>query len=291
VKGAGASIDALCDRVLNVPAGGAVHYSPIGEHVLILTGSFAHVASEAPGFSSRGSVRETQMSLWVPTIATDPQTEQSVSLCMFVPYIFVDNPMSLLGGREDFGYAKAMGQFEPPAALGATVTLSAFGGDFAPENQAAWHPLIELQGPSSGASDTPGESGGAWQSGPELVELISGAAAGGDPRAGELEPIGGLVQALFDGRVQQVFLKQFRDAGSADDTCYQAVVEAPAQISNVRWCPSVTEWTVTIHPLDSQPIAKELGISDQTTRLTYQLDFDMTVGTGTVIGPAPPHTS
>ncbi|MGH2864997.1 MAG: hypothetical protein ACRDJX_07070, partial [Solirubrobacteraceae bacterium] len=116
----------------------------------------------------------------------------------------------------------------------------------------------------------------------------AGAGAGAGPAAGELGLIASLLEALLDGRVRQVFLKQFRDAGAADTACYQAVVEAPAQISNLRWCPSLSEWTITIHPLDSHPIANELGVADQTTRLTCQLDFDMTVGAGTVVSPAPP---
>jgi len=68
-----------------------------------------------------------------------------------VPYIFVDNPMSYLGGREDFGYAKAMGQFQPPSALGTRITLDAFGGDFATGNQASWLPLLEIEEPQAAA--------------------------------------------------------------------------------------------------------------------------------------------
>jgi hypothetical protein len=282
LEGASAPLTALCERMLNVPAAGACHYSPIGEHVLILTGSFGYVASQAPGFSERGSVRETQLSVWVPIRATTSSPE-STSLCMLVPYIFVDNPMSLLGGREDFGYPKAMGQFEPANALGENVALSAFGGDFAPSNEAAWHPLLELAGPHGVSAPLPAAS---WKSGAELVELLAdGSDAGADGAAGELGLIKSLIEALLSKSVQQLFLKQFRDAGSADTACYQALVEAPVQVSNVRWCPSIEEWALTIHPLDSHPIGPELGLGNQRTRLSYRLEFDMSVGTGTIISP------
>ncbi len=280
-EGAHTALTALCDRMLNGPAGGACHYAPIGEHVLVLTGSFGSVASQAPGFNERGSVRETQLSLWVPTLATTT-SPKATNLCMLVPYIFVDNPMSLLGGREDFGYPKAMGQFEPQSALGSTVTLTAFGGDFAPGNQAAWHPLLELVGPRSAGADASAERED-WKTGAELAGLIGDGSATG---TAELGLIRSLIEALLDHTAQQVFLKQFRDAGSADTACYQAVVEAPVQISNVRFCAATDEWALTIHPLDSHPIGPELGLSNQSTRLTYQLEFDMTVGTGTIVSPA-----
>lgn len=285
-KGTSAPLTALCERMLNVPAAGACHYAPIGEHVLFLTGSFDYVASTAPGFSERGSVRETQLSLWVPTLATTTSPKGS-SVCMLVPYIFVDNPMSLLGGREDFGYPKALGQFEPASALGTTVALSAFGGDFAPSNQAAWHPLLKLEGPQRtvGVHGAAGAEG--WKTGEELVRLLAdGLTTGAVADATELGLIKSLLEALLDGRAQQVFLKQFRDVGSADSACYQAVVEAPVQVSNLRFCPAIDEWALTIYPLDSHPIGPELGLSNQTTRLTYQLDFDMSVGTGTIVSPS-----
>jgi hypothetical protein len=281
-KGTSAPLTALCERMLNVPAAGACHYAPIGEHVLVLTGSFGSVASAAPGFSERGSVRETQLSVWVPTLATTTSPKAS-SVCMLVPYIFVDNPMSLLGGREDFGYPKAMGQFEPPSALGAKVALSAFGGDFAPGNQAAWHPLLELQGPQTDAADASAEED--WKTGAELAQLIGDGSAGPDAAASELGLIRSLIEALVDHTAQQVFLKQFRDVGSADTACYQAVVEAPVRVSNVRFCACVDDWTLTIHPLDSHPIGSELGLANQSTRLTYKLDFEMSVATGTILSP------
>lgn len=288
VDGVEASLNALCEKMLNGPADGAAHYTPIGEQLLILTGCFARVTSQAPGFSERGSARETQLSLWVPTCATYPQTspKEGVNLCMVVPFIFVDNPMSLLGGREDFGYPKAMGQFAPTDALGTVVTLAAFGGDFAPTNQAAWCPLLELEGPQSAAARDAQEG---WKSGPELVQLFSDRAGDAGPTAAatDLTLIGSLIEALLDGRAQQVFLKQFRDADSADTACYQAVVEAPVRVSNVRWRPSLHEWTLTIDHLDSHPIDTELGVKSQTTRLTYELDFDMSVGIGTIVAPPP----
>ncbi len=286
LKGKSTSIVDLCERVLNQPAAGSAHYTPVGEHVLLLTGSFARIASQAPGFGARGSIKETQLSLWVPALANNPNTSppQSDSLCMFVPYIFVDNPMSYLGGREDYGYPKALGQFEPHSGLGATISLNAYGGDFAASNQAEWRQLLKIEGPKATAAAV---AGGAWKTGPELAALL-GEAAG--PTAAVQSPailglIWSLIEDLLEERGQQIFLKQIRDAGAADVACYQALVEAPVEVSNVQWRPSFSEWKLTVKHLDSHPIAADLGVESQTTRLTYEIKFDMNVGTGTIVAP------
>jgi hypothetical protein len=289
-EGTDAALSALCEKMLNVPAAGGALYSPIGRHVLVLTGSFAKVASQAPGFSERGSVRETQLSIWVPARASYPQRDPAdrESLCMLVPYIFVDNPMSYLGGREDFGYAKAMGQFQPPSALGTRITLDAFGGDFATGNQASWLPLLEIEDPQAAAgSHAALVASEEWKSGSELAALLGGGADPSDT-AGAIASLGllrDLLEGLFQGRTRQVFLKQFRDGGAAEQACYQALVEAPAQVENVRWRPSLREWKLTVNPLDSHPIAADLGLESQATRLSFDVAFDMTVATGTIVAP------
>ena len=62
-----------------------------------------------------------------------------------MPYIFVDNPMSYLGGRETYGYAKTMGRFSPESGLGEAVSLQAYGGNFGRDEGAAWRDFLELE--------------------------------------------------------------------------------------------------------------------------------------------------
>ena len=291
-------IDALCERMLNVPADGAVEYMPLGHHVLMLTGSFGQVSSLAPGFEGMGFVEETQISLWVPLAAGHRDGARFVPdrLCMAVPYIFVDNPMSYVGGREDYGYPKSMGRFDPSNGLGDPLQIQAYGGNFAPGNQAGWHPLLELARVSANAA-TVTAPGGAdvevpetrWHGAQDLVALLRQPPADGTAPCvwPDIAFIEELVKDLAHGRARQVFLKQFRDAASAGSACYQAVIEAPIQVSGISWRPSLHEWQVTVHPLDSHPIADDLGVSTQTTRLTFELGMDMIVDPGVIVAPNP----
>ncbi len=285
-------IDALCERMFNVPAAGAVEYRPLSNHVLLLVGSFGHVASLAPGFDALGSVEETQLSLWVPLAAGHRDGEEFVAdrLCMAVPYIFVDNPMSMAGGREDLGYPKSMARFDPSSGFGELVQVQTFGGDFAPGNRAAWVPVLELAHASAngGAVAAAEETAqAAWHAAEDLARHLLRHGESGDSQHAQpdMALFKDLAGDLLHKRARQVFLKQFRDAEAVGGACYRAVVEAPIQVTSANWRPSPHEWQVTVHPIASHPIAGDLGLSTQTTRLAFELELDMVVDPGVVVAP------
>jgi uncharacterized protein with NAD-binding domain and iron-sulfur cluster len=285
-------IDALCDRMFNAPAAGAVEYRPLTNHVLLLVGSFGHVASLAPGFDGLGSVQETQLSLWVPVSAGHREGETFVAdrMCMAVPYIFVDNPMSYAGGREDLGYPKSMARFEPSSGFGDRVQVQAFGGDFAPGNQATWVPVLELARASAdGRQPAPAEqtAQAVWHAAEDIAHHLLHPAEHRDSQGAGLDMalFRDLAGDLLHKRARQVFLKQFRDAETVGRACYRAVVEAPIHVTSAKWRPSPHEWQVTVHPLGSHPIADDLGVGTQATRLAFELEMDMVVDPGVVVAP------
>ena len=135
-----------------------------------------------------------------------------------VPYIFVDNPMSYLGGREAYGYAKTMGRFSPGDGLGGQVKLEAFGGDFGRDEGAGWQPFL---GDRRGRRGAEAESDGAVEGPEALVRQLTAGAV-------DLGLAADLMTDMFLGRqVGQVFLKQFRDAADGTRSCYQSVVGGP----------------------------------------------------------------
>ncbi len=300
LKGDDAKIKDLCRRTLSVPTGCDVEYEPLTDYVLMLAGSFGGVSSMARGFNKWGSVREAQLSLWVPLAAGQREASGFVvdRFCLSVPYMFVDNPLSYAGGREVYGYPKAMGRFSPSGGLGDRVQLEAFGGAFGPSNQAGWAPLVELaQVHPRGAAPKVAATAGAakadtdadaetWRGADELVAHLVKA-------SGEREPpflalgvaLKQLVEEVLNGRASQVFLKQVRDSEIAGEACYQEIVEARVQVTKTSFRRAFKEWRVTINPLDSHPIETDLGIKNQTTRLTFELMFDMTIQPGVVLPP------
>lgn len=282
VKGEANLIEQFVERVLNVPAEGAVRYSPIiGEYLLLQTGSFGSVVSEAPGFQGTGFVEEAQISLWVPVWSETREEGGGYrlhSLGMACPFIVVDNPLSLVGGREDYGYPKTLGRFDPATGVGDPLTVEVFGGDYSPTEKAGWHTLFQISGEAAPAAA------------PQWIPLEDAAAHITDDLLGlelpDLELIKKILALLTGKETVQVFLKQFRDTARAGAACYQAVVEAPLEFLSSSVAPALQTWTIAIDALDSHPIARELGVApSQTVRFCLDVRMDMLVEPGQVVAP------
>jgi uncharacterized protein with NAD-binding domain and iron-sulfur cluster len=304
LEGDANAIAELVDRMFNVPSGSGVEYRSFGSHVMMMMGNFARISSLTPPFDRWGSVGESQASLWIPVLAGRDLGGIFVAerLLMAVPYVFVDNPMSYLGGREDYGYAKVMARFDPVAGLGDHVSMQVFGGDFGKTQGADWRELIELT--SGGASRTPQQR--PQQSGTmPLVELLIGGqnqlAQGQDVVLANMTLTSGLIDDLFAGRMTQIFLKQFRDTADGTRACYQAVVEAPIQIKRISYALTERDWSFVLHPLDSHPIDHELGVTSQPAAIALDMQIDFVLENGVEVGrvtagaapvtrlPSPPH--
>lgn len=219
LKGDINAIKALCDKVLNTPfaepgppcwqlgpfgfgrrPASQWVYEPFSDAVLLFSGRWEGLM--AMPRAGMGSASEDQVSLWVPLRARNERTREE-SFCMMVPYMFVDNPMSLLNGREDYGYQKALARFpQSPLNAESSVTVCAFGGEFGKTSVAGWQDVMKVQR----LAGIPG--GGA----PQPVDPGPGGEQSTAPAA-EPFPVQRLIEMLERG-VDQVFLKQFRDAGT-----------------------------------------------------------------------------
>jgi hypothetical protein len=279
-------IEALVARTLSQPAAGAVEYRALDHHVLLLIGAFDRVSSTTPPYDDWGFVREVQVSLWIPVVAGSAEgTEfEADRLVLAVPYMLVDNPMSYLGGREDYGYAKTMGRFYPES-LADHMRVEAFGGQFSKGADAGWRPLLEV---APGAPHGGGVLDRAVRGIGDLVshlshDLLHPNLDSEIVHLGYKLPVQ-LVKDTLAGRSRQLFLKQFRDSGDGTRACYQAVIEAPLQVRHASWKPSFREWDVTIHDLDSHPITAELGVASQTVPLAFDIDLEFVVDNGVEVG-------
>ena len=66
--------------------------------------------------------------------------------------MWVDNPLSLAGGREIYGYNKNQGLIELPGegAAAGSLKVQAYGGNYGGGDPADWKPLIEVTPASPG---------------------------------------------------------------------------------------------------------------------------------------------
>ena len=118
-------VQQLCDRVLAQPTGGALRYRvPRLAPVILTFGTIAGLRSLHPDHSNRGSASEPEAAIWVPTIGQRFQDGRYVDehLAIFMPYIWVDDPIAFASGREVYGFAKTQGWMrrlpDPRTALG-----------------------------------------------------------------------------------------------------------------------------------------------------------------------------
>jgi hypothetical protein len=273
-------IAALCDKVFAGPTRDAVRCRPLSHWLMVTWGRIGRVDSMTPPYDRRGGVKEPQVAIWVPVAVHDP-TSARERFAMFIPYLWLSNPMSLATGRELFGYPKSGGVPEfPDGGEGPqTWKLSVFGLDYGAGNLADWgQPLLEVvQGDSvEGADDELGS----------LLEVAKHAAGdlfGGSDVIDDLE-VGWIVaEDVARDRLPNVFLKQFRSVQDGLRASFHQVTQADYEITKLSARPVLREHKLTVHKLDSHPVTAELGLDDQTLGPAYRVEMDFDVGWGHVL--------
>jgi hypothetical protein len=280
LKGESARIKSLCDRVLNVPAEEKIKYEPLGPYVVMMVGSFAEQTSRAKDFLNRGYAAETALVFWVPLLATDP--DGGTRLCLAAPYVFVDNEMSLLCGREDFGYAKTLANFHPKTGSGEKVKVEAFGGDFEPGSKAEWYEVLNIAETAAPLPVPPLPVPVVWDTPKNVATALLLAAGATKATAAQVLK---LVQELIEEKARHVFLKQFRDAELAGKACYRYVVEAPLAFTELSVRVLFGEWHVDVTSLKSHPVTDDLGVAEQSTNLAFELKMNMLLSAGKEVAP------
>jgi hypothetical protein len=284
LKGDLAVIGSLCDKVLNKPfetsgeptltigpfsfgrrAASPYTFEPLSDVVLLFAGAW-HGLRSLPVLGA-GSANEEQVSLWIPVKRRNLRTGEE-SICMIVPYMFVDNPMSLLNGREDYGYQKAFAFFggHEKHAYPGEEGVRAFGGLTGTNNVAAWLDVMKVVPVGSAGPPADADPGSGTPSGqPFSIEV--------------------LIEILENG-VDQVFLKQFRDAEQAGKSCYQHLVEARVRFVKPKVEILLEQWQVELMIPDksSHPIGEDLGIAKTTvTPFSFTLTSELELEEGKII--------
>lgn len=181
------------------------------------------------------------------------------------PFIFVDNSWSMISGRNVIGFPKVMAQFYPtpvydPSPFDITVRALALK-TYSTATQLDWQPVVEIK-PASGTSSPPA---GNWP----WIEL--GALA-----FPTLEPYLQAFLATVPTTFSTIGLKQFRDASSLTEACYQAVVATHFALYHVGAATALPAATVMVKQYASLDIPGSLGFAANTP-LQPMLQYAATV--------------
>jgi hypothetical protein len=280
----GDKLESFMRRLFAEPSDGEIDYRPIGSHVMISWGRIGSVSSMTPPFDERGAVEEDQVAVWIPVAQVKRKGDEleAQRFAMFVAYIWLDNPMSMATGREVFGYPKSWGWPTFPAGEPDKFTLDVFGLEkYRPDARAKRYPLIEIVRGDPLPDMKP----------VELDSLHAAARHAHQHLHGEGIDYGfhfvvELVKDLIEHRMQTVFLKQIRAIEDGTGAALQQIAEAHYTVKSFRAAPLLHSFEMTIHPLDSQPLADELGLSSGPVHLAYECEIDFLVGGGRVVWDA-----
>jgi hypothetical protein len=282
----GDKLESFMRRLFAEPSDGEIDYRPIGSHVMISWGRIGSVSSMTPPFDERGAVEEDQVAVWIPVAQVKRKGDEleAQRFAMFVAYIWLDNPMSMATGREVFGYPKSWGW--PTFPQGDEVdrlALDVFGLNYGQGEKAARHPLLEIVrgDPLPGAQ-------------PEELDSLHATArhawkhlhAEDDEVDIGFRFVAALVKDLLEHRMPTVFLKQIRAIEDGTTAALQQIAEAHYTVKRFRAAPLWHSYQLTVHPLDSQPLAAELGIASGPVHLAYSCEIDFLVGGGRVVWDA-----
>jgi len=268
------NLQSLCDKVFAKPSNGAVTCTPLLDRVMLTFGKADRIRPQLPPFAQMGYGEEQQVAFWIPVEVSQKSKAKSFPrLAWFVPYMWVDNPLSLCGGREIFGWPKNWGAMTVDPQKG--FTLQAYGGKFSSSSRSGLCPLIETTPISAAVSKPPGL--GVRVSEWFLREALSFV-------ENDIRDLFNLFVSPTSTPV--VFLKQFRSVSNGLEASLQEITGAKSSLTVLKSLqPVPTKYQLTIHHLDSHDITTDLGVTNQTLSAGFEITMNFTLQNGITLWP------
>lgn len=286
-----AAQQALLDRTVNrALAGGSLRYHAVFPRLMLSFADIRQVSSLDPQHRDFGYVTEKDVTIWFLAAAKQGHTIQR--LVWFLPYIWVDNPLAVVVGREVFGFPKQLASMHIPGDPrdgGPFFAKAPALATYQASSEAVTRPLLDL-----GPSDREAAQGEVELSEGELERLASFFPSESQPESnqeGLFASAGNLVSQFVSNLRRRalpiLFLKQFPDATTPGRACYQRVVEAPASITaldKIGIMPG--SWSAELYSHASHQLHQNLGVSPGRLELgrglylKYSFSMDMGVEIG-----------
>lgn len=257
-----AALARLCDNNLNLGPGAS--YRPAGPFVVLYCADMDHVVPE-------GKIGGQEIGIWVPVIAQDSMGNAR-QLMTYSPLLWVNSSPALIGGRAVYGFPKHMAALTMPRQPGDAAVFTVDTAVMPMQGGVAEDcRLLRVRRTDR---DLWEEAGAPWDAKQLLaiVELIlkTGSNIG--------TPSVDLVRQLFEpgAGMPMVFLKQFPDLDGTWNACYQAVVEAPVEITGGRRSGPVPGlYEVEFLRCWSHEIVQRLGLEVEQSRQIDGCTYDV----------------
>ena len=306
IEGSTTKLQELCDKYLNEPANGEIEYRPVSKYVILSFNIIESLSSINPPYRDRGTIDEKEAMFWVLTMAGKRNGSLFVPerLAWFIPHLYIDSSPALISGREIYGFSKQMAVPEIPPSdrepdLFTLETL--IFKEFIPDTPSENARLLEVKRIERGDSHP------AIKTYETLEEVFKETIGLLFDRDGTIEIPGwqfsiNLLSYILGRIVPMVGLKQFRDVKDSRRACYQAIVEAPMQLTKFHrgklygFDNFGDRYLLKIKKCASDPLVEEMGLSTINSpeedlyyvpiKVALFLNFDFTLKNGTAVWEA-----
>ena len=274
------ALSTLCGKMLNIAplAECGFEFVPLLPFVFVGVLTYPKMLDLDPIFAQRGFTSQHELFSaflvvrWDSMFPGDPLLGQICTFggCyIFFAYLFVDNPWSMITGREVIGFPKLLARFNPlPSETSSpTFTVKASTNILSPFNPMTSLHQREFLTIASSATTSPG-----------LIDPLPNVVwpwSHFGPGAAAFVPPG--LQAVFSDVLSEfpmstVQLKQFRDISGDSSACYQAIQTADFTVANLQPGALLPQMDITIPAYDSLKIAATLGIPVSNTGMVTSIN-------------------
>lgn len=259
-------LQVLCDQQLNIGTlqERGFEYRALFPFVDLEVVDYPVMECANPPYAAMGytSQHELYFRFWVLKYETIGNFLLPVpDLAMFFPYMFVDNPWSVISGREVVGFPKVGAQI----TLGNPYPLEASTDVFtqyAPQTKLAPQTFVTVNAGGLAAPAVPPT--GTWP----FVGIDLGV----------LKPeVQGVLEEtqLEMGPFAAIQLKQFRDGQDTATACYQALLHSQFEVANVSPLQPLPAGLVVVNEFASLQIPANLGLAAAGHPLQPQLQYEV----------------
>lgn len=267
---------AILDTELNNLSGGDPYrYRAVVDSAALVLANIGQVRSLDERDAQRGWVSEVDVCWWI--LAAAERDGKFDHLAWFIPYIWVDNPYTMVNGRETFGFPKSFAWSRIPT--GPSDLDGTFWADalvlptYTPETEVSRQRILEL---TLGPHDP-------------ITEIVDGIKAFEKVLAhvfkhtfADAVLAARMMAEALSGKMPVVYLKQFRSITDPRAACYQAIIESNTTVHGFHGAGLLPfGFQLKTFPMASVDVAGHLGF-DNTANVDIamwaKLDFSVDLG-------------